>query len=97
MPDVEDANHNGAIDAGETDPNNGDDDPVADDRDGDGLPDAVEEMIGSDPDDADSDDDGVPGEDTDGDGLINVLDVDSDNDGLFDARGHERGRGPLPP
>ncbi|WP_437998709.1 hypothetical protein WMF26_00645 [Sorangium sp. So ce185] len=93
VPDgVEDANHNGAIDEGETDPNNGDDDPVADDRDGDGLPDAVEEMIGSDPDDADSDDDGVPdgqeprpGEDTDGDGLINVLDVDSDNDGLFDG------------
>ncbi|WP_437335306.1 DUF3344 domain-containing protein [Sorangium sp. So ce394] len=89
---VEDANHNGAIDEGETDPNNGDDDAVADDRDGDGLPDAVEEMIGSDPDDADSDDDGVPdgqeprpGEDTDGDGLINALDVDSDNDGLFDG------------
>ncbi|WP_434044989.1 MULTISPECIES: DUF3344 domain-containing protein [Sorangium] len=89
---AEDANHNGAIDEGETDPNNGDDDAVGDDRDGDGLPDAVEEMIGTDPDDADSDDDGVldghepsPGEDTDGDGLINALDVDSDNDGLFDG------------
>ncbi|WP_437689771.1 DUF3344 domain-containing protein [Sorangium sp. So ce176] len=93
VPDgAEDANHNGAIDEGETDPNNGDDDAVGDDRDGDGLPDAVEEMIGTDPDDADSDDDGVldghepsPGEDTDGDGLINALDVDSDNDGLFDG------------
>ncbi|WP_438017691.1 DUF3344 domain-containing protein [Sorangium sp. So ce315] len=93
VPDgTEDANHNGAIDEGETDPNNGDDDVAADDRDGDGLPDAVEEMIGTDPDDADSDDDGVldgqevnPGEDTDGDGLINALDVDSDNDGLFDG------------
>ncbi|WP_080681908.1 DUF11 domain-containing protein [Sorangium cellulosum] len=89
---VEDANHNGAIDEGETDPNNGDDDAVADDSDGDGLPDAVEEMIGSDPNDADSDDDGAldgeersPGEDTDGDGLINARDVDSDNDGLFDG------------
>ncbi|XXX77277.1 hypothetical protein WMF30_00695 [Sorangium sp. So ce134] len=93
VPDgAEDANHNGAIDAGETDPNNGADDAVGDDRDNDGLPDAVEEMIGSDPDDADSDDDGVldgdepsPGEDTDGDGLINARDVDSDNDGLFDG------------
>ncbi|WP_437780830.1 DUF3344 domain-containing protein [Sorangium sp. So ce1097] len=89
---AEDANHNGAVDEGETDPNDPADDAVADDRDGDGLPDAVEEMIGTDPDDADSDDDGVldgqevnPGEDTDGDGLINALDVDSDNDGLFDG------------
>ncbi|WP_437967887.1 DUF3344 domain-containing protein [Sorangium sp. So ce260] len=89
---VEDANHNGAIDEGETDPNDGDDDVVGEDRDGDGLPDAVEEMIGTDPDDADSDDDGAldgqepsPGEDTDGDGLINARDVDSDNDGLFDG------------
>ncbi|WP_437279081.1 hypothetical protein WME90_00570 [Sorangium sp. So ce375] len=93
VPDgVEDTDHDGAIDAGETDPNNGADDAVGDDRDGDGLPDAVEEAIGTDPDDADSDDDGAldgqemnPGEDTDGDGLINALDVDSDNDGLFDG------------
>ncbi|WP_437297178.1 hypothetical protein [Sorangium sp. So ce426] len=89
---AEDANHNGGIDEGETDPNNGDDDAVDEDRDGDGLPDAEEEAIGSDPDDADTDDDGVPdgqepkpGEDTDDDGLINVRDVDSDNDGLFDG------------
>ncbi|KYF54673.1 hypothetical protein BE08_20070, partial [Sorangium cellulosum] len=89
---AEDANHNGAVDEGETDPNAPDDDVVAGDRDGDGLSDAIEEMLGSDPDDADSDDDGAldgqevdPGADTDGDGLINVLDVDSDNDGLFDG------------
>ncbi|WP_437762231.1 hypothetical protein WME77_29595 [Sorangium sp. So ce764] len=89
---AEDADHDGAIDEGETDPNNGDDDAVDEDRDGDGLPDAEEEAIGSDPDDADTDDDGVPdgqepkpGEDTDDDGLINVRDVDSDNDGLFDG------------
>ncbi|WP_437927817.1 DUF3344 domain-containing protein [Sorangium sp. So ce291] len=89
---VEDANHNGAIDEGETDPRDPADDVVADDSDGDGLSDSLEEMIGSDPNDADTDDDGAidgqeqrPGEDTDGDGLINARDVDSDNDGLFDG------------
>lgn len=62
------------------------------DSDGDGLTDDIENMIGTDPNDADSDDDGVPdgqepnvGEDTDGDGLINGLDPDSDNDGLYDG------------
>ncbi|WP_437756186.1 DUF3344 domain-containing protein [Sorangium sp. So ce1389] len=89
---VEDANHDGAIDEGETDPRDPADDVVADDSDGDGLSDSLEEMIGSDPNDADTDDDGAidgqeqrPGEDTDGDGLINARDVDSDNDGLFDG------------
>ncbi|XXT20117.1 hypothetical protein WME94_00940 [Sorangium sp. So ce429] len=89
---VEDANHNGAIDEGETDPRDPADDVVADDSDGDGLSDSLEGMIGSDPNDADTDDDGAidgqeqrPGEDTDGDGLINARDVDSDNDGLFDG------------
>src|SRR5262249_23649135 len=58
----------------------------------DGLTDAQETAIGTDPNDADSDDDGVldgwevtPGVDSDGDGLINALDPDSDNDGLFDG------------
>ena len=62
------------------------------DADSDGLPDATEIAIGTNPNDADSDDDGVldgaepsPGVDTDGDGLINALDPDSDNDGLFDG------------
>jgi uncharacterized repeat protein (TIGR01451 family) len=62
------------------------------DSDGDGIPDAVERRIGTDPFDADSDDDGVLDgqepdfdKDTDGDGLINALDPDSDNDGLFDG------------
>ncbi len=68
------------------------------DTDGDGLPDQIETMYGTDPNDADSDDDGVPdgqepnwNVDTDGDGVINALDSDSDNDGLFD--GTEMGLG----
>jgi uncharacterized repeat protein (TIGR01451 family) len=90
----EDANRNGKIDAGETDPTLGhpEDDPTVVDTDGDGLSDIFEIAIGSNPNDADTDDDGVidglepnPADDTDGDGLINVLDVDSDNDGLYDG------------
>ncbi|MDC0742432.1 MopE-related protein [Polyangium mundeleinium] len=68
------------------------------DTDGDGLTDAEEVLLGTDPNDADTDDDGVPdgaepsmAEDTDGDGLINALDPDSDDDGLFD--GTEMGYG----
>lgn len=60
------------------------------DRDGDGLPDALEAVLGLDPLDADSDDDGLrDGDelltDTDGDGLIDALDCDSDGDGLVDG------------
>ncbi|MDI3283792.1 MopE-related protein [Polyangium sp. 15x6] len=68
------------------------------DTDGDGLTDAEEGLLGTDPNDADTDDDGVPdgaepsmAEDSDGDGLINALDPDSDDDGLFD--GTEMGYG----
>ncbi|MCB9571896.1 MAG: tandem-95 repeat protein [Kofleriaceae bacterium] len=89
---AEDVNGNGVVDAGEIDPNDPSDDATVSDRDGDGLTDAVEEEIGSDPDDADTDDDGVRDgdepnwrDDTDGDGVINVLDPDSDDDGLFDG------------
>nr|HPE60893.1 discoidin domain-containing protein [Thiolinea sp.] len=53
----EDANNNGATDAGETDPNLGSDDPV--DTDGDGLTDPVEALLGTDPEDADTDNDGI--------------------------------------
>ncbi len=86
----EDLDHDGVVDADETNPvlGNGDDD----DSDGDGLSDVEEVAIGSDPLDADSDDDGVIdgdepdfGEDTDDDGIINALDPDSDDDGLFDG------------
>ncbi len=89
---AEDSNQNGRIDDDELDPNDPEDDDDATDRDGDGLSDGQETAIGSDPNDADSDDDGAPdgeeqnpADDTDGDGLINVLDPDSDNDGLWDG------------
>jgi len=90
----EDLNHNGAQDAGETDPTagHGADDHDLQDDDKDGLTNGEEKAIGSDPNDADTDDDGVkdgdeanPSDDSDGDGLINVRDPDSDNDGLADG------------
>ncbi len=88
----EDSNLDGAIDAGETDPNDPSDDDQQLDTDGDGLTDDLEQTIGTDPNDADSDDDGVPdgaeanfADDTDNDGDINALDPDSDGDGLFDG------------
>ncbi|HVJ20194.1 MAG TPA: hypothetical protein VM686_32490, partial [Polyangiaceae bacterium] len=88
----EDSNLDGAMDAGETNPNNPVDDDLNVDSDGDGLSDAVEGTIGTDPNDADSDDDGAtdgaeanPAEDSDGDDQINALDPDSDDDGLFDG------------
>ncbi|MBN1653146.1 MAG: DUF11 domain-containing protein [Deltaproteobacteria bacterium] len=90
----EDANLNGILDSGETDPTvgHGDDDDDVEDSDGDGLGDGLETTIGSDPDDADSDDDGVldgdepnPSDDQDQDGDANVIDADSDDDGLFDG------------
>jgi clumping factor A len=62
------------------------------DADNDGIPDTVEDKIGTDKTDADSDDDGVmdgaepnPSGDSDGDGSIDALDPDADNDGLFDG------------
>ncbi|AUX40187.1 cell surface SD repeat-containing protein [Sorangium cellulosum] len=90
----EDADLDGVLDAGETDPTTGHgaDDSGNDDTDGDGLSDLLEQYIGTDPSDADTDDDGVrdgaepnPTDDNDGDGLINPLDLDSDDDGLFDG------------
>jgi uncharacterized protein (TIGR03382 family) len=69
---------------------------MAADTDGDGVPDAVETMLGTDPTKADSDGDGINDNvelsptgsstgpyakiDTDGDGKIDALDLDSDND-----------------
>ncbi len=94
----EDCNLNGAVDAGETDPNNPADDSTIVDTDGDGLSDCIEIQIGTNPADQDSDNDGLvdglepnPSDDTDGDGKINALDPDSDGDGLFDGTetGHD--------
>ena len=66
--------------------------PTEEDSDGDGLNDGLEVNVGSDPLDLDSDDDGAYDseevealEDSDGDGLINLIDPDSDNDGLSDG------------
>lgn len=88
----EDPTLNGAFGTGELNPNDKTDDGDNIDSDGDGLSDALENAIGSDPLDADSDDDGVidgleanPTEDTDFDGKLNVLDEDSDDDGLYDG------------
>jgi hypothetical protein len=63
------------------------------DTDGDGLTDAQEAILGTDPNNADSDGDTIPDLqevgndishplDTDGDGMINALDKDDDNDGI---------------
>ncbi len=83
----EDANHNGQVDEGETDPNFLEDDL---DRDEDGLSDLAEEAAGTDPDNPDSDGDGLLDgtegvEDRDGDGIPNALDDDSDGDGVPDS------------
>ncbi|MDP1914940.1 MAG: tandem-95 repeat protein [Myxococcales bacterium] len=85
---TEDANSNGRIDAGETDPNDRLDDRQDADRDG--LTNAQEINAGLDPNDGDSDDDGVLDgadglTDTDGDGRIDAFDSDSDNDGVLDG------------
>ncbi|MEQ8273996.1 MAG: DUF4215 domain-containing protein [Deltaproteobacteria bacterium] len=88
VPDgVEDADGNGRIDPGETDPNDPTDDGF--DSDGDGVPNGVELVIGTDPQDADTDGDGLsdgeeiyPG----ADGFVtDPLDADGDDDGISDG------------
>jgi len=93
----EDLDANGAVGASETDPLVPGD-PAPPDTDLDGLSDALELALGTDPMDADTDDDGVldgdepnPRDDMDGDGLTSALDADSDGDGLLD--GTELGSG----
>ena len=95
---AEDPNHNGRVDAGESDPAAAKLALVLPDADQDGLPDAEEAALGSDALDADTDDDGVPDSaewnfslDSDRDGARNVVDPDADDDGLPD--GLERGAG----
>lgn len=90
---LEDLNLNGRTDEGERNPGDGPDDLVQPvDTDGDGLADALEALLGTNPRDRDSDDDGLIdgqeqhfSDDTDGDGLLNPLDPDSDDDGVFDG------------
>ena len=72
------------------------------DRDGDDIPDDIEELLGTNPDAGDTDRDGLsdfvevfggafnegdPVPDLDGDGLIAALDNDDDNDGVNDGEG----------
>jgi hypothetical protein len=92
---VEDANHNGVVDVGETDPYNWD-------TDGDGISDGIEGLVDSDQDedslinalDLDSDGDFIPDgvEDANHNGVwdevygeTNWLNADSDGDGLIDG------------
>lgn len=95
----EDANHNGALDPGETNPNDTD-------SDNDLLPDGIE-VNGSNPTnplDADTDDDGLTDgqEDANGTGGVdagetNPNDADSDDDGLGDGLEVSVGTNPLDP
>lgn len=78
---AEDLNRNGKVDAGETNPNDAADDV---DADGDGLPNAVELHLGTNPFDPDTDGDGIP------DGIevrtgTDPLDDDTDDDGILDG------------
>lgn len=79
------------------------------DADGDGLPDTLERIKGTDPQRSDSDGDGVGDAadafpldqtrsvDTDGDGIDDASDPDDDHDGLVDAAEINKGSDPLKP
>ncbi len=82
------------------------DPPQNTDSDNDGLTDSEESTYGTNPDQADSDGDGLGDKtevdfwgddwdrDADGDGLINLLDPDSDDDGILDGEEVENGSDP---
>ncbi|MFM2152230.1 MAG: hypothetical protein RL199_665 [Pseudomonadota bacterium] len=85
---LEDADRDGRVSDGESDPRARDDD--SGDADSDGASDAFETTNGTSPTDDDSDDDGVTDAadgygDADGDGLVDALDADADGDGLADG------------
>jgi len=93
-----DSDHDGIIDAL--------DDVNDSDKDGDGLTDAQEEKIGSNPNAIDSDKDGYNDLeeignniddplDTDQDGILNIIDNDDDNDGLDTKYEYRIGTNPL--
>ncbi len=85
VPDgTEDANRNGRVDAGECDPNNPLDDGTCTDADGDGLSDAAEDDLGTDPFDDDTDDDGL-GDGTEVTDGTDPLNNDTDGDGIQDG------------
>lgn len=87
---VEDANHNGRVDASETDPRNPLDDGGQADSDGDGLSDAYELAVSfTNPFDADTDDDGFSDYREIFVLTFNPLNRDTDADGIQD--GTERG------
>ncbi len=90
----EDINLNGRVDPGEGNPLLAADDSTLTiaDADADGIPDAAETRVQSNPTDADSDDDGLLDGlesnyalDADNDGVPNINDPDSDGDRLFDG------------
>jgi len=81
---VEDADRNGRVDAGECDPNDGSDDGTCNDADGDGLSDAAEQDLGTDPNDDDTDDDGI-GDGSEVTGGTDPLNPDTDGDGIQDG------------
>ncbi|MGC6493509.1 MAG: hypothetical protein ACON5B_11780, partial [Myxococcota bacterium] len=82
VPDgVEDTNANGRVEAGEGNPLDYDDD----DSDGDGLVDADELVIGTDPFNPDTDGDGLDDGEEGNEYGTNPLDADTDDDGLSDG------------
>ena len=77
---AEDADHDGAVGAGETDPLDASDD----DSDGDGLSDDLELQHGTNVSDPDTDGDGLA-DGAEVELLMHPLDIDSDDDGLSDG------------